>query len=114
MVGQHFPFWRDPHGSLVCDVAGDRTCDGRSQRHDVSRQLQQIANALNEYADRHGTYPPPVVFDAAGKPLYSWRVLILPQLGYQDLYDGFYKDQVWDSPSKLNLVRSMPKSLQSW
>ncbi len=75
--------------------------------------LQQIANALNDYADRHGTYPPPVVFDAAGKPLYSWRVLILPQLGYQDLYDGFYKDQVWDSPSNLNLVRSMPEVFAS-
>ena len=75
--------------------------------------LQQIANALNEYADRHGTYPPPVVFDAAGKPLYSWRVLILPQLGYQDLYDGFFKDQVWDSPSNLNLVRSMPRVFAS-
>jgi hypothetical protein len=71
--------------------------------------LKQIATALDAYAQKHGTYPTPVVYDSKGTPLYSWRVLILPELGYKDLYDGFQKDQAWNSPTNLNLMSTMPE-----
>ena len=70
--------------------------------------MRQIVNALNAYAKEHGTYPPPAVLDSKGKPLYSWRVLILPQLGFDGLYGQFILDQPWDSPTNLSLFKDMP------
>lgn len=70
--------------------------------------LRSIALALNAYEKKHGTYPPPFVSDASGKPLYSWRVLILPELGHQSLYDNFDKNESWDSPANMQLQFQMP------
>lgn len=71
--------------------------------------LQSIAKALNAYCDRYGNYPPPVVKDVNGKPLYSWRVLILPFLGYEDLYKRYELTQAWDSAANSNLLREVPR-----
>jgi hypothetical protein len=68
--------------------------------------MKMIAKALNAYSDRYGTYPPPIVYSKSGLPLYSWRVLILPYLGYEDLYKNFQLDQPYDSPAKPSFVES--------
>jgi hypothetical protein len=70
--------------------------------------LRQIAEALDAYAMRHGSYPTPTVVDSAGKPLYSWRVLILPQLGYDSLYARYDKSKAWDSPENAMLIPGCP------
>ena len=44
-----------------------------------------------------------------GRPLLSWRVAILPQLGYQSLYARFRLDEPWDSPHNRALIREMPR-----
>ncbi len=75
--------------------------------------MKSLAAALNAYSDRYGTYPPPVVLDGGGKPLYSWRVLILPFMGYDDLYKQFDLKQPWDSVSNSNLHRAMPGEFAS-
>lgn len=82
------------------------------QRQDLTN-MRKIVQALNGYADRYGTYPPPVVTDGAGKPLYSWRVLLLPFLGYQGQYDKFALDQAYDSPANIEAGRIMPVEYQS-
>ena len=38
----------------------------------------------------------------------SWRVLLLPYLGYGDLYRQVRFDEPWDSPSNLRLAREVP------
>lgn len=78
-----------------------------SQRRDLNN-MRQIAEALNAYCARYGTYPTPAVTDANGVKLYSWRVLILPFLGYEAEYEQFQKDQAWDSPANSALIRRMP------
>ncbi|MCU0710623.1 MAG: DUF1559 domain-containing protein [Pirellula sp.] len=83
-----------------------------AQRSDSSNMIA-IAEALNAYALRYGTYPTPVVKDNSGTPLYSWRVLILPFLGYQQLYDRFQLDQPYDSPANLSLAIEMPRVFAS-
>lgn len=70
--------------------------------------LQQLADALNEYARLHGSYPTPVVTDGKGKPLYSWRVLILPQLNEDSLYSQFHLDEPWDSTHNAQLIAQCP------
>src|SRR5262249_1409196 len=36
-------------------------------------------------------------FDANGNPYLSWRVFVLPYLGYQSLYNQFHLNEPWNS-----------------
>ena len=47
-----------------------------------------------------------MVTDAAGQPLYSGRVLLLPYLEQAAIYNAFAKDQPWDSPTNLPLSQT--------
>ena len=60
--------------------------------------LKQIAMALHHYADAYGVLPPAYTVDAEGKPLHSWRTLILPYLEQQKLYDKIDLMKPWDDP----------------
>ena len=75
---------------------------------ETTSNLQQIAAAMQAYADEHGTYPPAYVADAAGQPMHSWRVLLLPYLGYSQIYEEYNFDEPWDSKGNLNLQFQMP------
>ncbi|HZT80971.1 MAG TPA: DUF1559 domain-containing protein, partial [Gemmataceae bacterium] len=46
-----------------------------------TNNLKQLALALHSYHDTYGSFPPAAVYGPDGKPLLSWRVLILPFLG---------------------------------
>lgn len=61
--------------------------------------LKQIGLALHNYHDAHQHFPPAIVRDKAGKPLYSWRVLILPYLEQDNIYKKWKLDEPWDSPN---------------
>src|SRR5947209_6845650 len=63
---------------------------------------------MHAYNDTHGRLPPAVVYGADGKPLYSWRVLVLPFIEQQELYKQFKLDKPWDSPHNLPLLEKMP------
>jgi hypothetical protein len=67
-----------------------------------------LALALHAYQDEHGRLPPAVVYGDYGKPLYSWRVLILPYIEQQQLYARFRLEEPWDSPHNLELLKKMP------
>ncbi|HBE68377.1 MAG TPA: hypothetical protein DDW52_09540, partial [Planctomycetaceae bacterium] len=77
-------------------------------RQACKSNLQKIAVALNAYAAEHGTYPTPTVRDADGNPLYSWRVLLLPYLGQENLHAEFQLDEPWDSAQNASLITLMP------
>lgn len=70
--------------------------------------LTQMAIAMHSYKYDHGKLPPPVVFDKNGNPLYSWRVLILPYLDQNELYNRFHLDEPWDSPHNISLLPLIP------
>ena len=63
-------------------------------------QVTRLLRALDAYQRDHGTLPPAYSVDAQGKPLHSWRVLLLPYLGAeaQALYFQLKLDEPWDSP----------------
>ncbi|MBV9123777.1 MAG: DUF1559 domain-containing protein, partial [Planctomycetes bacterium] len=72
--------------------------------------LKQLALAMHAYADLHeGKLPPAVVTSKDGKPLYSWRVEMLPFVEEAALYNEFHKDEPWDSPNNIKLLPRMPK-----
>jgi hypothetical protein len=69
--------------------------------------LKKIARAMHSYNDTMGTLPP-AVLSKGGRPLLSWRVLLLPYLDQGDLYRQFRLDQPWDSPHNRKLLARMP------
>ena len=66
-------------------------------RNVCCNQIQRIVLAMLLYEQEHGTLPPTFTVDAEGKPLHSWRVLLLPYLGEKELYDNIRLDEPWDS-----------------
>lgn len=76
----------------------------------AQNNLSQLALALINYADdNNGKLPPAVVCDKNGKPLYSWRVLILPYLDEGKLFKSLKLDEPWDSAHNKPLLAKMPK-----
>ena len=65
---------------------------------------------MHSYHDTHGRLPPAVVYGEDGTPLYRWRVLLLPYIEQQELYEEFHLDEPWDSPHNIQLVPSMPRT----
>lgn len=61
--------------------------------------LRQISLALQAYADDRGSFPPAYTVDAEGKPLHSWRTLILPYMEEKALYDSIDLTKPWDDPA---------------
>lgn len=78
-------------------------------RSQSSNNLKQIVLAMYNYESTYGALPPPVVVNKAGKPLLSWRVLILPFIEQQQLYKQFKLDEPWDSPNNIKLLDKMPR-----
>jgi dienelactone hydrolase len=61
--------------------------------------LKQISLALRNYQSDHHSLPPAYTVDASGKPLHSWRTLILPYLDEQALYNTIDLSKSWDDPA---------------
>jgi hypothetical protein len=76
-----------------------------ARRVQSMNNMKQLSLAMLNYHDVHGCFPPAVVTDSTGKPLYSGRVLLLPYMEQQHLYDQWQKDQPWDSPANQQLSR---------
>jgi hypothetical protein len=73
---------------------------GAKHRLDCCNNMQRITLAMLLYHAEHGTLPPAYSVDASGKPLHSWRVLLLPYLGDAELaklYGQIRLDEPWDS-----------------
>lgn len=73
-----------------------------------ANNLKQIALALHCYHDEHGAFPPAAVVGKNGKPLLSWRVLILPYIEQAVLYREFRLDEPWDSEHNKKLIPKIP------
>jgi len=74
--------------------------------------LRYIAIALHNYHDEHGTFPPAYTVDENGKPMHSWRVLILPYLEEAALYAAYDFDEPWDGPNNSKLANRVPSAFQ--
>ena len=80
-------------------------------RAQSQNNLKQMVLAMHNYQDAvpEKSLPPSALADRQGRPLLSWRVLILPYLEQETLYKKFHLDEPWDSPHNLRLLRQMPK-----
>jgi prepilin-type processing-associated H-X9-DG protein len=79
-----------------------------ARRAQCVNNMKIIGLAMHNYHSARATFPPAAQYDPDGKPLLSWRVLILPYLDQQSLYDQFHLDEPWDSPHNRPLADQMP------
>jgi hypothetical protein len=89
-------------------IIGVRHSLAESRRSECRVHLERIGLAFHQYHEAHQHFPSPAITDPSGKPLLSWRVEILPHLGYRSLYERFHRDEPWDSPHNLALLGEMP------
>jgi hypothetical protein len=75
--------------------------------------MQRLSNAMLAYARHHDRFPARANFAADDRPLLSWRVHVLPFLGYRQLYEQFHLDEPWDSMHNQALIRLMPPVYQN-
>jgi len=79
-----------------------------ARRTNCSNNLKQITIAMHNYHDVFNALPPAYTVDAAGKPLHSWRTLLLPYLEASHIYTQIDLNEPWDSPRNLSVSSQMP------
>lgn len=79
-----------------------------ARRTACTNHCRLISIGLESYRAEHGEYPPAYIADANGKPLHSWRVLILPHIDEQTLFDRYNFGEPWDGPNNIKLLAEMP------
>lgn len=91
-------------GFKLQPVQGDRAqtkARSKAVLHILGQALaQQIADSQ--------TIPAAAPTNKQGQQLLSWRVHLLPYLGYTDLYNRFKLDEPWDSPHNIKLTAEKP------
>ena len=92
-------------GLLFPAIQGDPRASRRAR---CDNNLKYIAMALHNYHDTHGEFPPAFVPDQDGRPMHSWRVLILPFLEEKARYGQYDFQQPWDAPDNLRLMLPVP------
>ena len=74
------------------------------------RNLKQIGLALHNYYDTYKSFPPAFVLGPDGKPWHSWRVLILPFLEEQLLFEKYRFDEPWNGPNNSKRLAKRPEA----
>lgn len=96
------PFTQNNHLNLG-DVERMRTC---------SNNLTHIMLALLNYESASRGLPPLCTVDNNGKPLHSWRVLILPLMEQSELHRQIRLNEPWDSPHNRQFHDQIPSIYQ--
>jgi prepilin-type processing-associated H-X9-DG protein len=78
-----------------------------ARRNSCNGHLKQLGIALLNYESTYKCFPPAYISDAEGKPMHSWRVLLLPYLEGQKLYKKYDFDEPWNGPHNRQLAGEM-------
>ena len=78
-----------------------------ARRATCANNVKQISLALLNYESAYGCFPPAYIADETGKPMHSWRVLILPFMEQEVLYDQYDFDEPWNSPNNRMVTEAM-------
>jgi len=78
-----------------------------ARRSQCANNLKQIGLAMHNYNDAYGSFPPAYIADENGKPMHSWRVLLLPYLEQTALYGQYNFDEPWNGPNNSRLAATV-------
>ncbi len=87
-----------------------RSARTAARRTQCRNNLKQIGLALHNYHDVYGSFPPATTADANGRPLHSWRTLLLPYLDQRQLYESIDLSRPWDDPVNAALHDKCPST----
>lgn len=99
--------WKKPgcvFAVLVTLALGFYLVKGAREAREAAREgscrgcFAQLQLALSLYHNAYGSFPPAYLADEQGQPMHSWRVLILPYIEQQEIYDQYKFDEPWNSP----------------
>ncbi len=85
-------------GVLLVAVPAVQAAREAARQAQCNGHLKQISLALLNYRDVHLCFPPAYVPDASGRPKHSWRVLLLPYLEQQSLFQQYDFREPFDGP----------------
>jgi hypothetical protein len=71
--------------------------------------LRMLGIAMHSYHDAYGSFSPAYLADGNGKPMHSWRVLLLPYMDQGKLYQEYHFDEPWNGPHNQLLASRMPR-----
>jgi hypothetical protein len=92
--------------ALLIALAGVLWYPAERARENRGRdRLKHLAEAVASYHDINGAYPPAAVFDEGGRPMHSWRTLLVPYLESNWFYDRYNLDEPWDGPKNRLLLK---------
>ena len=101
---------------IVAVVVGFVLCSGlllptvqeareAARRSTCKNNLKQFGLALHNYYDAYRSIPPAVVKDEHGRPMHSWRTLILPYIDQAPRYSQYDFEVPWNGPHNQELTR---------
>jgi type II secretory pathway pseudopilin PulG len=93
---------------LFAFVPAIQSARDAARRTQCLSNLRAIGTALLSYSTEYGSLPPAYIADETGRPMHSWRVLILPHLGEQTLYNAYNFSEPWDGPNNSRLHDQIP------
>ena len=81
--------------------------DGSRRRFQCKDNLKQIGLALYNYHEVYKEFPPAYTVNEHGKPLHSWRTLILPFVEQQKLYESIDLSKPWNDPANAEAFKTV-------
>jgi hypothetical protein len=93
----------------VAVIFNTKQADHEKQLAINRNRVKDIVLAMHNYLGANGSFPPAFVAGPDGKPWHSWRVLLLPFLNQQELYDKYSFDEPWNGPHNIKLLARMPE-----
>jgi hypothetical protein len=91
----------------------DAPKDEAGRRRKAFENLNRLNDALLEYLARNGRYPTSYLAATGGVPMLSWRVELLPYLGYTELYKQFDLNRGWNMTPNKQLLKYIPDEFVS-
>jgi RNA polymerase sigma factor (sigma-70 family) len=109
LAGAGLVAWQKSHAH-----AGEPGAQEAREAHDPARDMSMnhiktIMLAFHNFHSVNGHFPPKAILGADGEPKLSWRVVLLPFLDQQALFQEFHLDESWESPHNKALIARMPE-----
>ena len=94
-------------GAATYVVVALRQAREDAKRSNCKGRLTQLGLALLYFQEDYGCLPPAQVLDEHGRPMHSWRVLILEIMDHEKLYQRYDFSEPWNGPHSFCWPRSM-------
>ena len=97
---------------LLCLLPAVQSAREPALRAQCAANLKQIALELLNYEAANGCFPPAYIRDKDGRPMHSWRVLILQYMLQPTLYKAYDFAEPWDGARNKELLAYCPVGYQ--